>query len=146
MHRLERVLDVTVDRTTAWNHLARVEHWPGWARHIRSIQLDPPGELGPETRGTIRLTNGVRSMFRMLTLSPPDRWLWTGGFLWLRVDYDHVFEELGPERTRIRFLVDISGFASGSLGRLFTAIYAKNLDRAIPNLIAELEASGDDRA
>ena len=142
MTTLVRTFEVDLDRTRAWDHLARVEEWPSWARHIRSVTLDPPGELTPATAGTIRLRGGIRSTFRMVRLDPPDGWLWVGGFLWLTVRYDHVFEELDGCRTRIRFVVEVEGVGAGSLGRLFAAIYARNLDRAIPNLIRELEAVG----
>ena len=46
---------------------------------------------------------------------------------------------MGPEESEIGFIVDGEGFAVKVFGRLFAAIYARNLDRAIPRLIAELE-------
>lgn len=140
MIRLVRSFEVGLDRLRAWDHLARVEEWPSWARHIRAVTLNPPGDLTAETVGTIRLGGGLRSTFRMRRLDPPHGWLWVGGFLWLTVRYDHIFEELEERGTRIRFIVDVEGFGAGSLGRLFAAIYARNLDRAIPNLIREMEA------
>jgi hypothetical protein len=143
MIRLEREITVRLARNQAWDHLARVESWPSWAGHISSIHLDPPGTLTPETAGVIRLRGGVRSTFRMRLLEPPDRWLWVGNFLWLSVRYDHVFEEIVPDSTRIRFLVEVEGAGAGSLGRVFRAIYARNLDRAIPNLVREMEALAD---
>lgn len=139
--RLVRAFEAPVSRARAWEHLERVAQWPSWARHIASVELEPAGELTPATTGVIRLKGGVRSTFRMEHLEPPDRWLWTGRFLWLHVDYDHVFEELAPDATRIRFVVEVRGVGAGSLGRVFRAIYARNLDRAIPNLVRELEGS-----
>lgn len=138
MLRLERTFDVPVSRERAWDHLARVASWPTWARHIRSIRLEPEGPLTAETSGVIRLTNGIRSSFRMDDLSPPDRWLWSGGFLWMTVHYDHAFEATGPNASRLRFVVDVKGFGARAIGRLFRAIYARNLDKAILNLIQEL--------
>jgi hypothetical protein len=76
----------------------------------------------------------------MTRLEPPDRWLWVGSFLWLTVRYDHVLEALAPDSTRIRFVVEVEGAGAGSLGRLFRAVYARNLDRAIPNLVREMQA------
>ena len=141
--RLTRSFEVALDRARAWDHLARVEEWPSWARHIRSVTLEPPGKLTAETAGTIRLRGGIRSTFRMHRLDPPRGWMWVGGFLWLTVRYDHVFEEL-EDCTRIHFVVDVEGFGAGSLGRLFAAIYARNLDRAIENLVAELVPKGSE--
>jgi len=143
MIRLVRAFEVDVPAARAWAHLARVERWPSWAGHIRSVTLEPPGELSPRTTGVIRLAGGMRSTFRMTRLDPPRSWLWTGRFLWLTVHYDHRFEPLTPERTRVQFVVEVTGVGAGTLGRLFRAIYARNLDRAIPALIAELEALED---
>ena len=52
---------------------------------------------------------------------------------------NHQFERVGPRETEIGFVLDGAGFCVGVLGRLFAAIYARNLDRAIPNLIREME-------
>jgi hypothetical protein len=138
---VRRAFDVAVPAQRAWDHLATPSAWPSWARHIRSVETTPPGPVGPDTEGRIRLTNGVRSRFRMVEYVPGERWTWVGRFLWLRVRYEHAFDRLAPDRTRIRFDVGVSGLGSGSLGRLFASIYAKNLDRAIPNLVAELEGT-----
>ena len=132
-----------IDRARPWEHLARITQWPSWARHIRSIQLTPGEGLSADTAGTIKLAGGIRSTFRMQRLDPPNGWLWVGGFLWLEVHYDHLFEEIAGQRTRIRFIIEVKGLGANSLGRLFAFIYARNLDRAIPNLIVELEALGN---
>lgn len=134
---LERTFEAAAPVGKAWDHLARPEAWPSWARHIRSVETNGP--LSPETEGVIRLRNGIRSSFRMREFDPGKSWLWEGKFLWLAIRYDHVFEPVGPERTRITFRVDGAGFGRATLGRLFAWIYARNLDRAIPNLVAELE-------
>ncbi|HEY7213860.1 MAG TPA: SRPBCC family protein [Thermoanaerobaculia bacterium] len=136
---LERRFKVEVPLERAWTHLEKVERWPSWARHIRRIELRPPGPLGLDSEGTIRLTNGVRSTFRMEELNAGSNWKWAGPFLWLTVHYDHRFRRIGPEETEIGFVLDGEGFGIGVFGRLFAAIYARNLDRAIPNLIRELE-------
>ncbi len=135
---LERTFQVEASLDDAWAHLARVESWPSWARHIRTLEITPPGELTDQSAGALVLTNGIRSTFRMTELNPGTNWKWTGPFLWITVDYDHQFRELGPRRCEIRFVLEGSGFGVGVFGRLFAAIYARNLDRAIPRLIAEL--------
>ena len=61
-------------------------------------------------------------------------WKWAGPFLWITVHYDHQFTRVGPEETEIGFVLDTEGV--GVFGRLFVAIYARNLDRAIPNLVS----------
>jgi hypothetical protein len=138
---VHRSFEVPVGVEQAWAHLARLSAWPSWAQHIRSVEQEPPGALTPSTVGVIRLSNGIRSRFQMTELDPPRSWTWEGGFLWLKVRYVHAFDALGPERTRIRFDVHLGGLGHATLGRLFACIYARNLDKAIPNLVAELAAA-----
>jgi hypothetical protein len=139
MRLLQRRFSVGVSTAKAWSHLAAVASWPSWARHIRNIELAPPGELTPQTAGVLRLTNGIRSTFRMTELNPGVNWKWSGGFLWLTVDYDHRFHRVADDRCEIEFIIDGRGFGVSVLGPVFASIYAKNLDIAIPRLVAELE-------
>ncbi len=125
----------------AWRHLARVEQWPSWAKHIKQVEVQPPGELGPGSTGRIHLSNGVKSAFTMTEFNPYRNWKWAGVFLWLRVHYDHRFEELNSTQTRLTWVVETKGFGVSVFGRLFAKIYSKNLDRAIPSLVQEMNAS-----
>jgi hypothetical protein len=137
---LRREFTVELPLERAWQHLARVERWPSWAKHIERVELRPPGELGSRSTGIIRLRNGIRSAFAMAEYDPPRRWEWVGRFLWLTVRYDHRFEELGPRRTKLTWEVRVAGFGVSVLGRLFAGVYARNLDGAIPLLIEEMNA------
>jgi hypothetical protein len=138
---LVRAFDVDVPLDRAWDHLARVEKWTSWAKHIKRVSLEPPGLLTELSAGAFRLAGGARSTFRMEIYDPPRRWQWVGRFLTVRVHYDHRFEPVNDERTRLVWTVAAEGPGSASLGRLFGAIYARNLDKAIPNLQAELRAA-----
>ncbi|MCI0712114.1 MAG: SRPBCC family protein, partial [Chloroflexi bacterium] len=93
--------EVDAPLETAWQHLAQVERWPSWARHIRRVELKPPGDLTLQTSGTFHLSNGVRSTFKMVELNPPHHWKWVGQFLWITVHYDHIFEPINDQRTRL---------------------------------------------
>lgn len=75
----------------------------------------------------------------MEELNAGRNWKWAGPFLWITVHYDHQFRQAGPEESEIAFVLDGEGFGVGAFGRLFAAIYARNLDRAIPNLVKELD-------
>ena len=135
--------EFTVDRPPgeAWEHLAQVTRWTSWARHIARVELRPDA-LGPDTSGTIHLRNGVKSTFVMTEFDPPRSWKWAGPFLWLTVHYDHRFVEAGPGRTRLTWVVEAEGIGVSVLGRLFARIYDRNLDRAVPLLIEEMNAPG----
>ena len=143
---VQRDFDVRVPLETAYGHLARVEAWPTWAKHIRRAALTPPGALTERSQGEFVLANGIRSTFRMVEFTPPTGWKWRGPVLWMAVDYDHRFERIGERRTRLVWTVTATGPGVSVFGRLFGALYARNLDRAIPRLVTEMEsADGTDR-
>jgi hypothetical protein len=79
--------EFTVDRPIekAWQHLARVEQWPSWAKHIKQVEIQPPGELGQESTGRLHLSNGFKPVFKVTEFNPYRNWKWVGGFLWLTV-------------------------------------------------------------
>lgn len=135
--------EFTVERPVedAWRHLARVEKWPSWAKHIKQVEVQPPGELGPESTGRLLLANGLKPVFAMTEFNPYRDWKWVGGFLWLTIYYDHRFEALTSTQTRLTFELEGKGFGVSLLGRLFAKIYSKSLDRAIPLLVQEMNAA-----
>ena len=138
---IQREFTVSVPLHKAWEHLARVEQWPSWAVHIKRIDLEPPGQLGPQSTGVLHLANGMKPAFRVAEFNPPRNWIWVGRFLWLTVLYDHQFEELDAGHTNLTFIVQGTGFGASVLGPLFARIYRGHLDTAIPVLIAEMNAS-----
>jgi hypothetical protein len=142
---LKRVVDksfiVRAPLEVAWNHLAQVEKWPSWAKHIRSVEQSPPGALSSHSRGTLRLTNGVRTTFEMIEFESPRHWKWVGPFLGSQIHYDHIFTQDEPRQTTVRFTVDVAGGLGYLLRGIFGRIYRKNLERAVPLLIQEIEAA-----
>ena len=141
---IRREFKVDVSSQTAWDHLSRIERWPSWAPHIKQVDLRPPGEVGPQSSGVIHLTNGMKPVFRVTEFDPPRSWKWVGGFLWLTVVYDHLFEPLDAGHAKLTFVVGAKGFGASLLGRPFAAIYRRNLERAIPLLVAEMERGASD--
>jgi len=137
--RREFTVELPVER--AWQHLAHVEQWPSWAKHMKQVEVQPPGELRAESTGRIHLSNGVKCVFTMTEFNPYRNWKWVGGFLWLTVHYDHRFEEQNSTQTKLTWVVEATGLGASVIGRLFAKIYSKHLDRAIPLLIEEMNAS-----
>jgi hypothetical protein len=74
----------------------------------------------------------------MTEFNPPANWKWEGPFLWATVIYDHRFEVVDAEHTRLIFIVEAQGFAAAVLGPLFATVYRRSLDRALPRLIVEM--------
>ncbi len=142
---MKRVVDksfiVRAPLDVAWNHLAMVERWPSWAKHIRSVVQSPPGALSPDSRATLRLTNGVRTTFQMVEFDPPRHWKWVGPFLGSQIFYGHIFSQNEPGQTTVRFTVDVAGGPGALFHGIFGRIYRKNLERAVPLLVQEIEAA-----
>ena len=138
---LRREFTVDLPLEKAWQHLARVEDWPSWAKHIRRVEVQPTGELGSQSTGLIYLSNGVKSAFTMTEFNSGSNWKWVGGFLWLTVHYDHRFEKVNPQQTKLIWIIEGKGFGVSVFGKLFAKVYDKNLAKAIPALVAEMNAS-----
>ena len=140
MIAIRREFVVEVPQEAAWRYLGQIERWPSWAKHIKRVEVEPVGELGPKSKGVIHLTNGVKSEFTMTEFNPYRNWKWVGLLFWLKIYYDHVFAPLDPRRTKLIWIVEAKGFGVSVLGRLFAKIYNRNLDKAIPLLINEINA------
>ena len=138
---LRRAFTVELPLENAWQHLARVEQWPSWAKHIKQVEVQPAGELGRGSTGRMRLTNGLKPAWIVTEFNPYRNWIWVGHFLWLTIYYDHRFEELNPTQTKITFELEASGFGKSVIGRLFARIYSRSLDRAIALLVKEMNGS-----
>jgi hypothetical protein len=138
--QLRRVFTVELSAERVWQYLARVEQWPSWAKHIKRVEVEPPGELGPESTGRMLLANGLKPVWKVTEFHPYRNWKWVGDFLWLKVDYDHQFDEVTPTQTKITFVVEATGFGVSILGRLFAKVYSKSLDPAIARLVGEMNA------
>jgi hypothetical protein len=83
----------------------------------------------------------MKPVFRVTEFNRPRNWKWVGAFLWLTVIYDHQFEALDAGQTKLVFIVEARGFGASILGRPFAWIYRRNLEKAIPLLIREMEAN-----
>ena len=138
---LRREFTVEQPREKAWQYFARVEQWPSWAKHIKQVEVEPPGELGPESTGRMRLSNGGKVSWTVTEFKPYQNWKWVSGFLWLPCHYDHHFEELNPTQTKMTWVIEAEGFGVSVIGGLFAKIYSMDLDRAIPKLVEEMNAS-----
>jgi hypothetical protein len=91
---IDESFEVAVPLTAAWDHLAQIEGWPSWAKHIKSVIRNPAGPLSADTEGTINLSIGVATTFKMTEFEPMRHWKWRGGLLGAQLDYDHVFTAL----------------------------------------------------
>jgi Polyketide cyclase / dehydrase and lipid transport len=137
---LERTFVVEAAAERAWAELVAAEQWPRWARHLRSVQVTPPGPVGPGSSATLKLTNRTRATMRVTEFQDGRRFRWEGSFLWLGLGYDHLVDTDEMGRVTITFTVDAAGLGVRAIGALFAGIYARNLDRAIPRLQARLRS------
>ena len=128
-----------------WRHLSNVAAWPSWAHHITRVTLDPPGDLSPNSRGRVVLKPGVPTTFAVTALDPGHSWSWRGSFAGTTLDYDHEIEPHAAGSV-ITFSIEGSGASVRLVGPPFSAVYGRILDRAIPNLLRELDALAETQA
>lgn len=131
---VQRTFDVDVASDEAWTRLAKLEEWPQWAPHIIAVEVSPPGPLGPSSTGALRIRRLGRNSFRMSAWDPPDRWEWTGGLPGVRIVYDHQFERTDDDTTTMTWVVALDGPLASLIRPIFSRVYGRNLDRAIPSL------------
>ena len=136
---IQRTFVVDVPLETTWHHLAHVESWPSWAKHIKRVELTPSGEVTPLSKGNLHLRNGLTVTFQMQAFRQFEHWRWVGPLLWLTISYDHTFTPLTSQQTQLAFLVSMEGWGVPLFGRFFAAVYQRYLDRALPQLIGEFE-------
>jgi Polyketide cyclase / dehydrase and lipid transport len=135
---LQRTFPVEAAAERTWAELVAAEQWPRWAWHLASVQVTPPGPIGPGSRATLRLRNRTMARVRVTEFENGRRFRWEGSFLWLGLGYDHLVATDEVGRVSVTFTVDGAGVGVDTIGRLFASIYARNLDRAIPRLQALL--------
>ena len=136
---VERSFELPVPAQDAWTALADVATWPTWARHVASISATPPGPVCAETSGRFRFRPVGRSRFKMTEFDAPRSWTWTGRAMGVLIDYEHRFEPVSAEKTRLVWVVCSRGRA-GVRARLFAAIYSRLIDRAWPRFKASVSS------
>ena len=134
----EFVVDAAIE--IAWAHLAKIEEWPSWARHIKDVKLFPSGDISHNSVGSLTLTNGINSEFRVTEFQLHQNWKWRGPFLWMRMEYDHRFEPLGYDKTKFTWIIEGEGIGASTIGRVFAWQYKRNLNKAIPLLQHEISS------
>ena len=77
----------------------------------------------------------------MIEFERLQHWKWAGRLFGSQILYDHVFSQVEPGQTAIRFTVDITGRLGVLIGGIFGRIYRKNLERAVPLLVRQIEAA-----
>ena len=137
---LERTFAVEAPAQRAWAELIAAEQWPRWAPHLSRVEVVPPGPVGPGSSATLRLRNRTKASVRVTEFEEGRRFRWEGSFLWMGLGYDHVVRTDEAGRVSITFVVEGDGVGSNTIGPLFASIYARKLDRAIPQLQALLRS------
>ena len=134
---------VDVDRpsSAAWKHLARLEDWPSWADHIRRMEPTPPGDLTASTQVLLHMSAGPRNNMIVTEYDPPNRWVWEGRSFGVTTLFEHKFEEIDQNRTRIWFLASMSGPLALLVGPIFGRMMHRYLSRALPKLKSQMEAA-----
>jgi hypothetical protein len=131
---------VNAPRADAWEHVTRLAEWPSWAGQVRSVDIDPDGDLAPGTRCVVHYRTGLRSTFDIVEVEPARSFVWVGKLLWLRTLGRHRFEDAGDGATELVFETKMDGFGAPVIGRLVATLCGLNVQRSLPRLVAEINA------
>src|SRR5262249_8100320 len=129
---VRRDFTVNMPLARAWDYLSRVEQWPNWVWHVKQVQLEPSGQLGPESSCALRLSNGRKVLFQMLEYRHHKRWRWSGRFLWATIRMSFRFQEQSYWQTRLSWTVECEGFGSWLLRGWVASFCEQAFDLAIP--------------
>lgn len=134
---------VLVDRpaSIAWSHLAHLEEWPSWAEHITRMEPTPPGDLRDSTHVLLHMRAGPRNEMKVTEYDPPNRWVWEGRSFGVTTRFEHRFEGVGDNATRIWFLGWMNGPLSFIGAPIFRRMMHGYLVKALPKLKLEIEAT-----
>ena len=109
-----REIVVNVRREVAWDHFSRPRAWQSWLGSGAPTDVGPGEIIGPDTVASF----GSSVTFRMAEFDPPNHWMWTGRMLWFTSFYDHVFERITDNQTRMVFHMRVTGFGNDVFARL----------------------------
>ena len=139
--RLRRSVVVDAPLEVAWNYLAVPGQWPQtWAGHLRQVKCDPPGSVTATTHAVLQTQEGFTSRLAMVEFNVGRNWKWAGkGRIGPAIAFDHQFEAVDENRTRIDFVLETGGFLESLFGRLNALYLGRKLDRNLPRLAAYLK-------
>ena len=138
---IQREFVVDVPNEQAWDHLLQVEAWPQWAGHIRRMRVDGGEQLTPGSTTRMTLKPGVTLKLEVNRYQPERQFRWFSYLGWLTLDYDHRFEPVDENHTRMIWTVELDGFGARFIGPIIARLYGRSLDQAIPKFVGELKAA-----
>jgi hypothetical protein len=114
MWRTEHSIETTVSPEAIWRQWADVASWPEWNRDIERIQLDGPFEAG--SRITMTPIGQDPIELRITAAAKPEVFVDQADLGEVVVRTIHRAEGLDGGRTRVSYLMEISGPAANTLG------------------------------
>ena len=138
---IKREFVLRLSLNDAWELLSKIEKWRTWAPHVKSVEMDPVGDIKVNSTCTIMFNSGLKMSYKITEVNAQKNWKWEASILWYDIFCDHKFMYMDKEHTKISWLVDCEGFGSAIFGFLFSYFHSRKLNVAIPNLIAEVNRS-----
>ena len=128
-----RQIVVNVPREVAWEHFNKLSEWKTWLGDSGAPTMLSTNVAGPETVATF----AGNLTFRMSQFEPTSHWMWTGKMGWLTIDYNHIFEPISAQQTRIVFHQTVRGFGNDASALLLRGLTAAVGHQAALNRLAD---------
>lgn len=110
-----KLIDASIERL--WALTVEVERWPEFLETVSGVERLDAGAFGPGCRVRVEQPGLRSALWTVTELAAPSRFVWETRTLGVRVVASHLIERDG-EQCSNRLVIDLTGWASGLLGRL----------------------------
>ena len=139
-------IEIEAPAETVWEVFSHVEGWPEWTESVDRLTALDGAELAVGRRYRIEQPKFPKLVWTVTELAPGSSWTWRqrspGGTTFAT----HEVTPLGPERTRVRQVIDQRGPIGWLVGKLTTRLTLRYLDQEAQGLKARSEQLHRQRA
>ena len=142
----EGIIEIEAPAATVWDVFSHVEGWPEWTASVERLTALDGAELAVGRRYRIEQPKFPKLVWTVTDLTPGHSWTWRqrspGGTTFAT----HEVTALGPDRTRVRQVIDQRGPVGWLVGKLTTRLTLRYLDQEAQGLKARSEQVHAQRA
>jgi uncharacterized membrane protein len=135
----EGSIEIDAPASTVWEVFSDVERWPEWTESVRRVTALDGADLAVGRRYRIEQPKFPKLVWDVTELAPGSGWTWQqhspGGTTFA----SHEVVALGPDRTRVRQVIDQRGPIGWLVGTVTKGLTRRYLDQEAAGLKARSE-------
>lgn len=135
--------EVAASAQAVWQLVADVEAMPGWTSSMTAVRI-VDGPRPPDVGTAVRIEQpGLPpAVWTIDEWDPPRKFGWTSAVPGMRVQAEHVVEQVGADRARVTLTLTQVGALAGVLG----AVTRKHTRELVDTELAGLQARAESEA